>query len=99
RALRARAPEFGSTVVLGLRSMHELASVRADYGLEHVRTIPMLHAAEVRVDATQLNALLAGAPGDPRLRYVSPIGPPRRVMSTPNDPLVETVDSSTNLPY
>jgi len=99
RALQGRTAEFGSTAVLGLESLQDLASLRAAYGFEHVRAIPALHAAEVRVDAVQLHALLANTPTDPRVRYVSPVGPPRRPMGMPNDPLVQTIDAWSNLPY
>jgi hypothetical protein len=97
RSLQAR--RFGSTVVVGLGSMQDLASLRRRYGFQRVQAIPALRAAEVTVDASQLHALLVAAPTDPRVRYVSPIRPSRRVMSTPNDPLVQTIDAWTNLPY
>jgi subtilisin family serine protease len=99
RALQGRTAEFGSTAVLGLESMHELASLRAAYGFERVRAIPALHAAVVSVDQVQLRALLANAPSDPRIRYVAPVGQPRRPMSVPSDPLVGAIDPGTNLPY
>ena len=41
------------------------------------------------VDAAQLRALLAAAPTDPRIRYVSPLGPRRGCVGMPNDPLVQ----------
>jgi subtilisin family serine protease len=90
---------FGSTAVLGLESMQDLSSLRAAYGFERVRPIPALHAAEVRVDGTELRALLAGAPADPRIRYVSPLGPRRQVAGRPNDPLLNAIDGRTSLSY
>jgi subtilisin family serine protease len=97
--LQARRPQFGSTIVLGLESMSDLAALRKGYGLELVRAIPSLRAAEVRVDAARLEALLAKAPTDQRLRYVSPLGPKRRSLGMPGDPLVQMVDPITALPY
>ncbi len=61
--------------------------------------MPALRAARVRVDDAQLHALLAHASADRRLRYISPLGPPRHVSDLPNDPLVQTVDPKTKLPY
>jgi subtilisin family serine protease len=92
---RAEARRFGSTVVVGLESMRDLASVRARYGLGKVRPIPALRAVEARIDHTRLLALLAGAPSDSRIRYVSPAGPRRRVLGMPDDPLLRTVDPLT----
>ena len=51
------------------------------------------------VDSSQLRSLLAQAPGDPRIRYVAPVGPPRRSLGSPSDPLLRTVNPATNLPY
>lgn len=99
RALQARAVQFGSSAVLGLESMQDLSSLRASYGFRHVQTIPALRAAEVSVDRAQLHELLANAPTDPRLRYVSPVGPRRQTLAMPNDPLLHTLDGSTGLPY
>jgi subtilisin family serine protease len=93
--MQPRAAEFGATVVVGLESMDELASLRAEYGLDSVRPIGDLHAAVAHVHPAQLHRLL----DDPRLRYVSPLGPKRRVLGTPNDPLLHTVDGRTSLPY
>src|SRR4051795_12189136 len=69
-----RAERFGSTAIVGLESMADLASLRGSYGLKRVHAIPSLHAAQVSVDARQLRSLLAAAPSDPRIRYVSPAG-------------------------
>ena len=90
---------FGSTAVIGLESMTDLASLRAAYGLEQVHAIPALRAAHVHVDAAHLRALLRGAPADRRIRYVSPTGPRREVASMPDDPLVRSIDPSTSQPY
>ena len=97
-AATAASVGFGSTAVLGLRSMGDLASLRATYGFAHVREIPSLHAAEVSVDEGHLRALLTQGPSDPRVRYVSPLGPERRTTSMPNDPLLHAIDAQTNLP-
>jgi subtilisin family serine protease len=96
---RARAADFGSIAVVGVESMRDLASLRSTYGFDHVRAIPALHAAQVRVNKAQLHALLANETTDPRLRYVAPVGPVRRTMGMPNDPLLHTIDASTGLPY
>ena len=98
-SLQERAQHFGSTAVVGLESMSDLEPLRRHYGFEHVRRIPSLRAVEVRVDSGPLHALLVEGTDDPRIRYVSPVGPARRVMGTPNDPLVQTVDSLTGQPY
>jgi subtilisin family serine protease len=98
RTLQGRT-RFGSTAVLGLESMHDLASLRAAYGFERVRAIPALHAAQVSVDAAHLRTLLANAPTDPRVRYVSPVGSSRKATSMPNDPFLHTIDGRTGLPY
>lgn len=99
RRLQIRAGEFGSVAVLGLESMRDLASLRDAYGFERVQAIPELHAAEVSVDSSQLRSLLRHAPGDPRIRYVSPVGPSRRSLGSPSDPLLRTVNPATNLPF
>lgn len=88
RTLREQMAAFGPTAVIGLEAMHDLSPLRNSYGFVHVRAIPELHAAEVRVGRAQLRALLAKAPSDRRIRYVSPPGPPRRLLSMPNDPFV-----------
>jgi subtilisin family serine protease len=90
---------FGSKIVLGLASMRDLQSLRVEYGFQHVQTIPALHAAEVQVNRAQLHALLTRGTHDPRIRYVSPLGPGRQRLSVPNDPYLSTIDASTNLPY
>jgi subtilisin family serine protease len=99
RALQGRADDFGSVAVLGLESMRDLEALRDSYGFDQVQAFPALHAAEVSVNARQLHALLTNAPTDSRIRYVAPVGPSRRLLDVPNDPLVRTVDPNTNLPY
>jgi subtilisin family serine protease len=99
RALERGAVRFGSTAVIGLESMRDVAALRRSYGFEALQAMPALRAVRVRVDAAQLHALLAHATGDRRLRYVSPLGPPRRVLDVSNVPLVESVDPRTKLPY
>lgn len=99
RTLQSRRGAFGSVAVLGLESMRDLQSLRDDYGFDRVHAIPELHAAEVSVDSTQLRSLLANAPRDPRLRYVSPVGPSRSHLGLPNDPLLRTTDPALGIPY
>ena len=99
RRLQSRAAAFGSVAMLGLESMRDLASLRDEYGFDRVHAIPELHAAEVSVDSTQLRSLLAHAPGDRRLRYVSPVGPSRSTLGPPNDPLLWTPDPVLGIPY
>ena len=95
RSLQGHAIEVGSTAVLGVVSMRELAPLRSRYGFRVVAAFPRLHAAEVSVS----RLLRAGAAVDRRIRYLSPLGPRRRLMAMPNDPLVWTVDPLTQLPY
>jgi subtilisin family serine protease len=99
RSLERGAARFDSTAVIGLGSMRDLASLKRSYGFETVQGMPALRAARVHVDAAQLHALLAHATGDRRIRYVSPVGPPRHVSNIANDPLVQNVDPRTKLPY
>jgi len=98
RTPQSRTEDFGSVAVLGLESMRDLAALRDAYGFAKVQAFPALHAAEVSVDAAQLHALLANAPTDPRIRYVAPVGPSRRVLDMPNDPLLRTMNSALSLP-
>src|SRR5262249_1392860 len=88
-----------SGAVIGLRSMSDLAAVRRDYGLTHVRAIPQLKAAQVTVDRARVHGLLGRAARDARIRYVSPPGAPRRTLGMPNDPLLTAIDPTTSLPY
>ena len=90
-----RTTRAGSTAVIGLESMRDLPSVRATYGFEVVRVIPELHAAVIELDSS----VVANASADPRIRYLTPLGPKRSLMSMPNDPLLSAIDSSTGLPY
>jgi hypothetical protein len=99
RSLQGRAARFGSTAVIGLESMRDLVGLRERYGFDRVLAIPALHAAQVSVDAAQLRELLANAPSDPHVRYVSPVGPARRAASMPNDPFLHTIEGQTGLPY
>ena len=99
RTLQAQTATFGSTAVLGLESMDDLAEISSAYGFGDVRPISELRAAEVSVAGAQLHKLLANAPSDERIRYVSPLGPRRRTMSMPNDPFLSKIDETTNLPY
>ncbi len=99
RSLQGRAAKFGSRVVIGLESMHDLAALRERYGFDRVLAIPALHAVQVSVDAAQVRELLANAPTDRRVRYVAPVGPLRRTTSMPNDPFLNTIDPATGLPY
>ena len=94
-----RRSRFGTTAVIGLESMRDLAGLRAAYGFERVRAIPALRAAEVTVAREEVRALLARAATDGRIRYLAPVGPPRRSTTTPSDPLVRTIDPSTGQPF
>ena len=95
RSLAARSSSAGATAVVGLESMRALAPVRTRYGIRVIATFPQLHAAEVTVT----RSLLARAGRDRRIRYVSSLGARRRLLATPNDPMVSTVDPLTTLPY
>ena len=97
---RTLRKHFGSRIVIGLRSMQDLKSLRIEYGFDFGSThgLPALHAALVKVSDAQVRALLT-RPSDPRIRYVSPIREKRNTLSMPNDPYLATVDGMTNLPY
>jgi hypothetical protein len=99
RSLLARAPEFGSAAVIGLGSMDDLAPLRRRYGFARVEPLPGLHAAEVSVDRGQLAALLATAAREPRIRYVQPLGPSRRLLRLRNDPMLRLVNPAIDAPY
>jgi hypothetical protein len=99
RQLQSRAAEFGSAAVVGLESMRDLDSLRARYGFDRVLAIPELHAAEVSVTNAQLHALLANAPSDERVRYVSTLGPTRKLFRLRNDPMLRTINPAINAPY
>ena len=99
RKLQGKASAFGSVAVLGLESMRDLDSLRDVYGFDHIEAIPELRAAQVSVDPAQLRSLLANVPGDPRIRYVTPVGPSRRLLGLPNDPLLRTVNPALGLPW
>jgi serine protease len=99
RELQARAASFGSVAVVGLESMSDLPSLRERYGFDRVLAIPGLHAAEVSVTPAQLQALLGNARDDKRIRYVSTLGPTRKLLRLRNDPMLRTINPSTNAPY
>jgi hypothetical protein len=99
RELQSRAAEFGSVAVVGLESMGDFASLRDLYGFDRVLAIPGLHAAEVSVTPAQLHALLTHAPGDKRIRYVSTLGPTRKLLRLRNDPMLRTINPAINAPY
>jgi hypothetical protein len=99
RSLQGSAEEFGSTAIVGLESMRNLASLRDRYGFGRVQALWTLHAAKVSVEPAQLRALLTNAPTDPRIRYVAPLGPRRRPLGLPNDPLLQPINPSVGLPY
>src|SRR2546426_5053005 len=88
RTLQGHTSKIGSTAVLGLASMRELAPLSGRYGFQVVRVFPQLHAAEVGVS----RLLLAGAARDRRIRYLSPLRRERRLLAMPNHPLPWTVD-------
>jgi len=94
-----QAHRYGSTAVVGLESMRDLASLRDRYGFERMRAIPALRAAIVKVPPARLRELLAAAPSDQRIRYVSPRAAHRQVLSMPNDPLVNDLDPATSRPF
>ena len=79
--------------------VRDLASMSRSYDSETAQAMPALRGAQVHVDAPELHAFLARAPGDRRVRYVSPVGPAPRVSSMPSDPLVQNMDPKTKLPY
>ena len=95
RSVEGRAAQVGSVAVIGLESMRDLRSLRARYGFKVVRVIPELHAAVVGAN----RLLVANASGDPRIRYLAPLGPKSRLAAMPNDPLLSSIDSTTGLPY
>ena len=80
-------------------AVRDLASPSRSYDFETVQAMPALRATQVHVDAAELHGLLARAPGDRRVGYVSPVPPLRRLSSIPSDPLVQNVDPKTKLPY
>jgi len=99
RSLQNLETNFGSTAVIGLESMDDLTSLRKSFGFRDVRRVPALHAVQVTLDAEELRNLLAAAAADPRIRYVSPVGPLRHTANLPSDPLLQTVDPVTAQPF
>src|SRR5690349_14083949 len=99
RTLKARESRFRAKALIGLASMDDVKSLRVEYGFERVRRIPALHAVEVRVTDAQIHALLKRAPGDPRIRYVSPVRRKLQTLSVPDDPYLSEVDGLTGLDY
>ena len=99
RTLAARETRFRAKAMIGLTSMDDLKSLRAEYGFRRVRRIDALHAVEVRVDDAQVHALLKQAPSDPRIRYVSPVRRKLQTLSVPDDPYLSTIDGMTGLAY
>jgi subtilisin family serine protease len=89
RALQGRT--VSSTVVVGLETMRDLASL----DVAAATPIPQLHAAEVNVTPAQLRALLA----NDRLRYVAPVGAPRKLLHLRNDPLLRPIGALFSAPY
>lgn len=94
RALEGRSHLVGSNAVLGLASMSALTPVRAQYGIQVIDTYPRLRAAVVSVT----RSLLEGAPGDHRIRYLSPLGQSRSLMAMPDDPMLSAA-SPNGSPY
>ena len=79
RSLQSRESRFGSTAVIGLESMRDLASLKSSYRFEHVQAVPALHAAVVTVDgdATAVAARIGSdRPAHP-LRLAARPEPPR----------------------
>ena len=97
----ARMPQtpFGSTAVIGVTTMAGVPALRARYDLHRVEALPQLRAIEVRVDHAALRRLIARAPTDPLVRYVSPLGAVRRPLALPNDPLLTAIDPASGLPF
>src|SRR5262249_57184931 len=87
-----------SRAVIGLRSMSDLAAVRRDYGLTHVRAIPQLKAAQATVDRARVHGLLGRAARDARIRYVSPPGPARPTPRITNHPPLTAIHTTTSPP-
>ncbi len=98
-ATKVRQSGFGSHAVVGLTSMSALRALRRHYRFEHVKAIPALRAVEVTVTRPELRGLLARAPRDALIRYVSPAGPGRRAQSVPDDPLLTEIDPASGLPF
>jgi serine protease len=98
-ATKVRQSGYGSHAVIGLTAPAGLQALRRRYRFERVRALPELRAVEVTVTRGQLRALLARAPRDAAIRYVSPLGPTRRAQAVPNDPLLTEIDPKSGLPF
>src|SRR5262249_60841933 len=68
-------------------------------GFGQFRAFPSWRAGGAGSSPAELHALPADGPADRRIRYVSPVGRSRHVLSTPNDPLVQTLDAWTGVPF
>jgi subtilisin family serine protease len=79
--------------------MRDLAWLKSRYRFARARPIPVLRAVVVRGDRAELRRLVALAPMDRRIRYVSPDKAKRRVLEMPNDPVLWTPDSLSGRPY
>src|SRR5262245_35434729 len=90
-----RGIAVGSRAVLGVAAMADLAPLRARLHFPLIRAFPQLRAAEVRATAS----LIGNAKSDPRVRYLARIGASAGMLSTPNAPLLTTIDANTGRPY
>jgi len=99
RAQQRRAVRFGSTAVVGLQSMRDLVWFRSRYRFTRMRAIPALRAVVVRGERANVRRLLAAAPAERRIRYVSPDTAKRQLLAAPDDPLLRTTDPLTSVPY
>ena len=95
RSVPKFVPSESTTGVLGVTAMRELAPLRQRYGFHVVRVLPRLRAAVIDITRT----LVAGAPRDARIRYLTRLDATRRLSALPNDPLLSTLDPLTELPY
>jgi thermitase len=95
RTLQARLVTPGSPAVLGVAGLGDLQRLRARYRFGLIRVFPDLHAAEVRASV----ALVAATRLDSRIRYLSPLGSPQRLLSLATSPLVTDLDPLTGVSY
>jgi serine protease len=80
--------------LLGVNAPRDLGALRVRYHFRIVRAFPRLHAAVVRASAD----LIAAARSDARIRYLSSLGSPQRLLSQ-SSPLLSTTDPSTGLAF